>query len=169
MDNPERDVKDPYSIDLDTLNRVATNATSRATAKLSKLNLPNAIPLPEQIPLLGDRISKNYIRQTTAINEEYADQAPYLYAYTLKRYWHAAWKGAYWMDEARIARTVEDTEHTRKLSTAEGYIELEGGAWILFNDLGEINSTIGEILLDEAPIVPPPTIKQSSKLLHVIA
>lgn len=152
-------IDDPYHSDDDTLNRASTNAAERAFSALKSLSLADQVEIPTSVPNLGKRISRNYIRKIEDIEKQYPGQTPYIYAYAIKRYWHAAWKSAYWMDEARLAKIVGDTDYTRKMSTAIGYVEIEGGAWTLYNDLAEIHAPIIETLLCETPFTEPPDSK----------
>lgn len=158
MEDQAIQVKDPALID------IKERARTRALEKLEQLNLPDVVELEGDLSFLGKRMQAAAEKRVERLREAFGTDLQQVVALAIKCYWHSAWRGAIWMDEARLRGLIADNDYTRGMSTAEGYIETEGGAWTMFSELASVDNAAEVEKFSPLPAPQPTDIELLSAL-----
>lgn len=117
--------------------RVHALAWQDAQETVARMELEEKVVLPKEISGLHFRANEQYSRTFEALQNEFGDQLPALFAYSQWLKWVSCWDGAHWFSHSIKNGVVLDNDRTRSFCTAVGYARNEGWSYTVFNKLAE--------------------------------
>lgn len=124
---------------------LAKHDRSRIQSRVNALKSVNKMDLPKVVAIsddsfsgLGLKTTRDACKDLERLREAHGDKLPYLIGLSLRETWFSLFEASGYMALMMVEGAMGDNDYTQKLATAEGYGEIEGIAWTLYNHLSEL-------------------------------
>lgn len=139
----------------------------RASLAVQAMGLPNAISFDlEGMQCIGTKFQESAQNLYDILLEAHGTDLPYLIGIAVRRMWFAAWSGSYFFTESIADGSIRDNREMRKSTTPEGYMDGAGWAYMVYDDLSNLNESDGVACFRAGT---PYTSENSSDVLMAIA
>jgi hypothetical protein len=121
-----------------------------AMASVTNMALPKVVVLSsDSFSGLGRKTCRVAAKELELMIDAYGDKLPYLIGLALRQTWFSLFDGSRYIALMMAEGAMGNNDYMQKFATAEGYGEIEGIAWSLYNHLSELASSLEQATFRE--------------------